>query len=91
MFDTGPVMTCCQRGLKSQEGQVLPVRCINSVAKDSALWVKGSVVESVRIPNVIVNMLLQVMYHICQTLMSILRQKRIVRTSTHSDQQSAPG
>ena len=69
MFDSGPVI-CYQRGLKCRirEGQILPVRCINSVAKDSALSVKGSAVESVRVPNDTVNMLLQVVHHTCQTL-----------------------
>ena len=54
------------------------MRSINSVAKARALSVKGSAVESVRVPNETVNMLLQVMHHmihICQTLVSIERRK----------------
>ena len=50
------------------------MRSINSVAKARALSVKGSAVESVRVPNETVNMLLQVMHHICQILVSTERR-----------------
>ena len=49
----------CQNG----EGQIRPVRSMNSVVKASARSVRGSRVESARVANDIVNMLLQVTYH----------------------------
>jgi hypothetical protein len=78
MFDSGPAINCYQRGLNypSGEGRSPPVRSINSVAKDSALSVRGSAVESVRVPNDTVNILLQATHHVCQTLTSTQRQKR---------------
>jgi hypothetical protein len=60
MFDNGPEGSTFNHvpDPPKWREEILPVRSMNSVAKARARSVKGSIVESVRVPNDIVNMLL---------------------------------
>ena len=58
---------------------VLPVRSMNSVAKARARSVRGSTVESVRVPNDIVNMLLQSDAHRIYQISDVLPRKDEIR------------
>jgi len=62
-------------------GANLPVRSMNSVTSASALSVRGSIVESVRVANDIVNMLLQGTYRIHQKPVQRLHEETWLRRS----------